>query len=199
MTTPSLPTETSPPETRPGFGERLSAIRVEGRARSERDRAHRSANDMLRTQELMRSFAFLADVEQAAVTLLEDLALELPVTAKVARTVFDGRYQVFLRFEETLRDRDGQTLRAFSRVALLLEPKARDGRFSVECRSTVRSRDLSGDAVTVDMDAAGLERLRALFETRALAFAQHYFESSPYTRVSETDVDGSWLRDSLDT
>jgi hypothetical protein len=36
-------------------------------------------------------------------------------------------------------------------------------------------------------------------ETRALGFAQHYFENGPYTNTPHASVAGSWMRDSLDS
>jgi hypothetical protein len=193
MTTRTL----SPDTVNSPFVERLLAIREEGKARTERRRQHESAKDVLRSQKFIHSYAFLADVEKAGLALLEELSEELPAEAKITRTFFDGRYHLVMRLEERLRDRDGEVSNRFSRMSFLLSPQAEDGRFEVETRATVRSRDLEGDRYEIPMTDAGLTDLAAFLETRLLAFAQSYFETSGFSRVIEERPDVSWISDSL--
>lgn len=179
------------------FGERLSAIRLQGKEATQARRAHQSAADVLRSQELVASYAFLGQVERAVIALFEDLAPELPSAPKIARSFFDGRYQVELRFDEDLRDRQGNRTRRFSRMAFLISPDAHQGRFTVESRATARSRDLESEAWMVDMGPEGLTSLEAFLETRVLAFAQRLFEAGELTPAGDAAPDVSWIEDAL--
>lgn len=202
-TTPSLHDEGRHAARSP-FTERLLAIRAQGSEASARRARARSAADVLASQELMQSYDFLESVEADAVALLEDLAAELPASAKLSRTFFDGRYQIVLGLEEARGEAgaegQGAAGRSFSRLALLLLPQRKTGRFELEARMTVRNRDLEGMVAAADMDDAGRKRLADVIETCVLAFAQRWFEGG---NVKRPDPAGTrppvdWMKRSLD-
>ena len=177
---------TTPRLDRAAFGRRLTQIRAEGLARREQVRHARSSTELLRSQKMMGAFAFLDEVDELALECLDQMAGELSGSPKVSRTVFDGRYMAVLRHDEHLADPSGMRGRFFTRLAFLLEPHHDDDTFAIEVRATVRGRDITGGHFTVSMnDDDALARLAAFIETRALAFAQRYFESEGFTAIAD--------------
>ena len=95
------PRSLQPSTTQSPFIERLLAIRAEGVARTQRRRDLESALDARRSEELVHAYGFLDQVEAAAHALLDEISEELPRSARVTRTFFDGRYHLVLRLDET--------------------------------------------------------------------------------------------------
>ena len=66
---------------------------------------------------------------------------------------------------------------SFSRLTIFMALDTEAGQATLECRRTVRNRDLESDRVTVSMTAESLTGLEARIETWFLEFAEAYFGS----------------------
>jgi hypothetical protein len=76
----------------------------------------------------------------------------------------------------TAADEQRLTRADYSRIDFELRIDTESGRADLTCRSTIRSRDRRTEQVSLELDAAGVERASAWFETMLLAFGQQYFE-----------------------
>jgi len=170
------------PAKRQRFGLRLEAIRDASRLRDAARATERSEEQMRKSACMVRALDYLEEVELAIRAVLDHLGGELPSPPTLSRSTFDGRYQIAVRLDEPLTDRDGRKGRYFTRLSFLLEPRAEDNRFVIEVRSTVRERDQAGDRLEIDMTAEGLDELKVFAEARALAFAESYFSDTELSR-----------------
>ena len=64
---------------------------------------------------------------------------------------------------------------SFSRLTIFMALDTESGQATLECRRTVRNRDLESDRVTVPMTAEGSASLDARIEAWFLEFAEAYF------------------------
>jgi hypothetical protein len=89
-----------------------------------------------------------------------------------------------LRLDEQLVDGDGRLGSYFSRLVFLLDPHSSEGTFGIQCRKTIRNRDLETCSHATTMDAVGRLELDSFIETQFLSFAEGYFGETNLTRPS---------------
>jgi hypothetical protein len=153
------------------FLSRLQAIRQD----ADRRQAQRRRVDAVleRSEGWIRTCGFRDSLEQLVSARVDELSDEAPGFI-LSRSCFDGRYMLAVR--QVHRDGvDGRS--SFSRLTIFMALDTASGQATLECRRTVRNRDLEADRVTVPMTPESLQGLEARIESWFLEFAEAYFGS----------------------
>ncbi|MFT7461937.1 MAG: hypothetical protein ACI9EF_000271 [Pseudohongiellaceae bacterium] len=159
------------------FKARLKQIRDDSERRSEASHKARSHEDMERSQKTFDGFEFREKVE----AIIEELAAGFCAEAsgfELSRGFYEGKYQLALRLEEPLTADDGSTENYFSRLVFLLDPHIEDDILEVQCRKTIRNRDLESTSHSYHMVISDLESIEKYIENQFVSFAESYFDSS---------------------
>lgn len=165
------------------FRDKLKQIRDASQKRSEASHKVRSEADIQRSQLTVAAFEYREQLETVIDDFVENFLTEAPGFA-LTRGFFEGKYMLALRFDEQLIDGDGQIGGYFSRLMFLLDPHGNEGTFGIQCRKTIRNRDLETSSHATTMDAAGRTELESFIETQFLTFAEGYFGETNLTRPS---------------
>ena len=163
------------------FKARLKQIRDASERRSEASHKARSDEDMERSQKTFQGFEFREKVE----AVIEELATGFIAEAsgfELSRGFYEGKYMLALRLEEPLTGSDGTTENYFSRLVFLLDPHIEDDVFQVQCRKTIRNRDLEATIHVAHMVSADLASIAEFLELQFVSFAEAYFDSSETLR-----------------
>ena len=166
------------------FKDKLRKIRETSAKRSEVQLRLRSDEDLQRSQRTVHAFEFRESVEAVIEDFAKNLSAEVPGFV-LTRGFFEGKYMLALRLDEELRDDQGRPQRAFSRLMFLLDPHADDGRFVVQAKKTIRSRDLETGSTTGTMSPEGQAEFARFVEAQYLDFAESYFGEPKPTGVSD--------------
>ena len=169
--------------TRTPFPDRLSAIRLSAGQETARNEHRRRNAERLTLQRRVAGLEFVERVEADIQAMLDDLVTELGLTPRRVHRLFDGRFQVGLRWDDPASEDDPRAGPQRSRVTLLLDPRSDDGRFHLEMRATVRGRDLPSDVLEVAVDAEGRQALGAFVQERLLTLARAYLGGRSLSRA----------------
>lgn len=154
------------------FKDRLRQIRDASAKQNQIQLRLRTDEDVMRSQKTVQAFEFRERVEGVIEEYAHSFQSEAPGFV-LTRGFFEGKYMLALRFDEAS---DEGVHRSFSRLLFLLDPHSGDDTFNVQCKKTIRDRDVDSQLVTVPMADEGLETLGGFVETHFLDFAERYFE-----------------------
>lgn len=163
------------------FQDKLKEIRDQSARRNEASHKVRSLEDMARSQKTVRAFEYREKVEQVIEDLVANFVLEAPGFV-LSRGFFEGKYMLALRTDEQLMDENGRVGHYFSRVIFLLAPHSEDDSFEIQCRKTIRNRDMETQSRTAAMATEALPEISEFIEEQFLGFARVYFGETPLTR-----------------
>jgi len=156
------------------FKARLKQIRDASERRTEASQKARSSEDMQRAQKTFQGFEFREKVE----AIIEELAEGFSGEAggfELSRGFYESKYMLALRLDERLTSGDGDKGNYFSRIVFLLDPHIADDAFEVECRKTIRNRDLETTTHAAHMVTDDLTSIAGFLEDQFVAFAEGYF------------------------
>ena len=173
------PTTSAPMSNR--FKQKLKQIRDDSLRRAEVSHKARTEEDLFRSQKTVASFEFRERVE----AVIEDFVTNFQAEAEgfvLTRGFFEGKYMLAMRLDEELVDESGKADSYYSRLVFLLDPHSDDGSFSVECRKTIRNRDLETLSKTGHMDGADHDEYARFVEQMFVGFAEAYFADTDLTR-----------------
>lgn len=163
------------------FKQKLKQIRDDSLRRAEVSHKARTEEDIFRSQKTVAAFEFRERVE----AVIEDFVTNFRAEAAgfvLNRGFFEGKYMLAMRLDEELLDEDGKPGSYYSRLVFLLDPHSDDGSFSVQCRKTIRNRDLETTSVSGLMDAEAQATYAKFVEQQFLTFAEAYFADTDLTR-----------------
>jgi len=163
------------------FKARLKQIRDASERRSEASHRARSDEDLERSQKTFQGFEFREKVE----AIIEELSTGFIAEAsgfELSRGFYEGKYKLALRLEEPLTGNDGSTENYFSRLVFLLDPHTDDDAIQVQCRKTIRNRDLEAATLGAHMVTEELATIEEFLEGQFVSFAEAYFDSSESLR-----------------
>ena len=165
------------------FRDKLKKIRDASQARSEASHRARTQEDIDRSEKTVRAFEYRESVEAVIEELVRNFQAEAPGFV-LTRGFFEGKYMLALRLDEQLLDTNGRVDSYFSRLMFLLDPHSSDNTFGVQCRKTIRNRDMDtlshGGAMTDDEQAG----FAGFIEEQFVSFAEAYFGDTSLTRPS---------------
>jgi len=165
------------------FQDKLKQIRDASQKRSEISHKVRAEADIHRSQLTVASFEFREQLESVIEEFVENFLTAAPGFV-LTRGFFEGKYMLAMRLEENLMDASGQVDGYFSRLMFLLDPHSVDHRMGLQCRKTIRNRDLETSNLVANMDSEGQQQLSDFIETQFVAFAEGYFGETHLTRPS---------------
>ena len=174
------PNETSIPMSS-RFKDKLKQIRDASQKRSEISQKERSEEDLHRSEKTVRAFEFRERVEEVIEELVKNFQQEAPGFV-LTRGFYEGKYMLALRLDEQLQDPAGQQDQYFSRVMFLLDPNSEDVSFGVQCRKTIRNRDVETTSHRGPMDREQIGEFSDFIEAQFIAFAEAYFGDTTLTR-----------------
>jgi hypothetical protein len=163
------------------FQDKLREIRDAGERRSEASHKERSLEDMARSQKTVAAFEYRERVEKVIEDLVTNFLDEAPGFV-LSRGFFEGKYMLALRFDESLTDDEGRGGHSYSRLMLLLAPHSEDDSFEIQCRKTIRNRDVETQSATAPMTIDALPEHASFIEDQFLSFARVYFGETPISR-----------------
>ncbi|MCB9898977.1 MAG: hypothetical protein H6825_13310 [Planctomycetes bacterium] len=166
------------------FRDKLKKIRDASQARSEASHKARTQEDIDRTEKTVRAFEYREEIEAVIEELVRNFQAEAPDFV-LTRGFFEGKYMLALRLDEQLLDANGRIDSYFSRLMLLLDPHTNENTFGVQCRKTIRNRDLETTVHADRMDEAAKEGFGRFIEEQFLTFAEGYFGDTTLTRPSK--------------
>ncbi|HTE06299.1 MAG TPA: hypothetical protein VK824_08900, partial [Planctomycetota bacterium] len=100
----------------------------------------------------------------------------------LTRGFFEGKYMLALRLDEELLNAEGRAGRYFSRLLFLLDPHPDDGRFVMQCKKTIRNRDLETETNAGTMSAESRTGFAGFIEAQFIDFAEHYFGENSFSK-----------------
>jgi len=163
------------------FKDKLKKIRDASAKRSEIHLRLRSDEDLVRSQRTVHAFEFREGVEAVIEDFVKNFQSEAPGFV-LTRGFFEGKYMLALRLDEELVNSEGRTGRYFSRLLFLLDPHPDDDRFVMQCKKTIRNRDLETDAHSGHMTPESQAEFSGFIEAQFLDFAEHYFGESSFSK-----------------
>ncbi len=166
-----------------GFKDKLKKIRDASAKRSEIHLRLRSEEDLIRSQRTVHAFEFREGLEAVIEEFVKNFQAEAPGFV-LTRGFFEGKYMLALRLDEELVNSEGRTGKYFSRLLFLLDPHTEDDRFVMQCKKTIRNRDLDSDSHQGTMTPAGQTEFAAFIEAQFLVFAERYFGESSFSKPS---------------
>lgn len=156
------------------FKARLKQIRDASERRTEASQKARSSEDMQRSQKTFQGFEFREKVEAVIEELAEGFSGEAG-GFELSRGFYESKYMLALRLDERLTSEDGDKGSYFSRIVFLLDPHIADDSFEVECRKTIRNRDIETTSHAAHMVTDDLASIAGFLEDQFVAFAEGYF------------------------
>ncbi|RKY20347.1 MAG: hypothetical protein DRQ55_07885 [Planctomycetota bacterium] len=163
------------------FQDKLKEIRDAGVRRSEASHKERNLEDMARSQKTVAAFEYRERVEQTIEELVANFLGEVPGFV-LSRGFFEGKYMLALRLDEPSGDLD-EGAHSYSRLMFLLAPHSEDNSFEIQCRKTVRNRDVETQSHSGPMTLDGLPTHSAFIEEQFLGFARVYFGDTPQAKA----------------
>ena len=163
------------------FKDKLKAMRDASTAKSKRSDKARKEEDRSRSERTAKGFEFRERVEGLIEEFAQNLEAEAPGFA-LSRGFYESKYMLALRLNEELADADGLVDRYFSRLMFLLSPDLDEQQFHLQCRKTIRNRDLESASLEQPMTEVGLVAVSTFIETQFIAFAEAYFAQNALTR-----------------
>jgi len=163
------------------FQNKLKEIRDAGSRRSEELQKVRSSIGIERSLKTVHGFEYRERVEGVIEELVAGFQ-EAAIGFELSRGFYEGKYMLALRHVDAHADEKTASTShgAFSRVIFLLAPHSEDDTFEIQCRKTIRDRDLETLSVTVPMGDESFGRIGEFIEGQFLTFAESYFaESDP--------------------
>lgn len=165
------------------FKDKLRQIRDAGARRSEISHRARTEEDLQRSQKTVQAFEFRESVEAVIEEMVKNFTAEAPGFV-LTRGFFEGKYMLALRLDEQLLDERGEPDSYFSRLMFLLAPDSDSHVFSVQCRKTIRNRDLETLSHSAPMEATEMPSFSNFIEEQFIGFAEGYFGETSLTRPS---------------
>lgn len=163
------------------FKDKLKKIRDASAKRSEIHLRLRTDEDLVRSQRTVQAFEFRESIEAVIEEFVRNFQSEAPGFV-LTRGFFEGKYMLALRLDEELLNGEGRSGRYFSRLLFLLDPHPDDGRFGMQCKKTIRNRDLESDAHAGTMTPESRPDFAAFIEAQFLDFAEHYFGENSFSK-----------------
>lgn len=159
------------------FQDKLKEIRDASSRQSEALQKVRNSADLERSLKTVHGFEYREKVE----SVIEDLGTGFHEEApgfELTRGFFEGKYMLALRHVEELVVAGERGHHAFSRISFLLAPHSEDDTFEIQCRKTIRDRDLETQTLTVPMEESSFDALSLFIEEQFLVFAKGYFNEN---------------------
>ena len=163
------------------FKDKLKEIRDASTRRSEAVSKERSADEIHRSQKTVMAFDYRERVERVIDELVAGFLVEAP-SFTLSRGFFEGKYMLALRLDERLMDQQGEVDNYYSRIMFLLAPHSEDDSFGIQCRKTIRNKDLETHSSACPMTDQALPDLAGFIEEHFLIFARGYFGETPLSR-----------------
>jgi hypothetical protein len=165
------------------FKDKLRKIRDASAKRGEIHLKLRSEEDLIRSQRTVHAFEFRESIEAVIEEFVRNFQAEAPGFV-LTRGFFEGKYMLALRLDEELVDAGGKAARYFSRLLFLLDPHANEDQFLMQCKKTIRNRDLESESRSGPMTTDAQSDFADFIEAQFLTFAEHYFTQHALTRSS---------------
>jgi hypothetical protein len=108
---------------------------------------------------------------------IDRFLVELPAFAR-SKGFYEGKYCIAVMADELLVDRLGGMDKYFSRISFLLDPCGEEETFMVQCKRTVRERDLETTRFSQSFLITDMSDVRLFVEQQFLEFAETYFTPS---------------------
>jgi hypothetical protein len=163
------------------FRTKLKQIRDASKQRSDISHRVRAEADIHRSQATVASFEYRERLEAVIEEFVDNFLTEAPGFV-LNRGFFEGKYMLAMRLDEQLIDNDGEVDQYFSRLMFLLAPHSEEAEFAMQCRKTIRNRDVETTNQSAPMDSAGTKILSSFIEEQFVAFAEAYFGESHLSR-----------------
>jgi len=152
------------------FPTRLAAIRKDADRRQAEAQSRRVEAVLERSEDWIRTCGFRDELQQSVADRVAELAVAAPGFV-LSQSCFDGRYMLAARQVES----ESGTEASFSRLTILMALDTESGEATLECRRTVRNRDLATDRVTVPLTDQSLAKLEGRIEAWFVEFAEAWF------------------------
>jgi len=165
------------------FKDKLRQIRDAGARRSEISHKTRTEEDLQRSRETVKAFEFREGIEAIIEDMVTNFQAEAPGFV-LTRGFYEGKYMLALRLDEKLLDEKGEPDSYYSRLMFLLAPESTSHVFSVQCRKTIRNRDLETVGHVAPMESTEMASFSEFIEEQFIAFAEGYFGETTLTRPS---------------
>ena len=156
------------------FTDKLKAIRDACVTRSAEDAQVRKQAEAARSERTSRGIEFRERLETVIDEFTKSWQTEAP-SFELKRGFFEGKYMLALRAGDEPDDGALSTDRAYSRLMFLLSPDLEEDLLQLQCRKTIRDRDLDSASVTQPMTEVGLVALTNFVEAQFVEFAERYF------------------------
>jgi len=163
------------------FRDKLKQIRDASQKRSAQSHRERTEEDIHRSQQTVAAFEFREQLEVVIDEFVANFLTEAPGFT-LTRGFFEGKYMLSLRLEEQLLDQNGHLDGYFSRLMFLLDPRSAAREFAIQCRKTIRNKDMETTNLLSTMDPPGRTALGEFIEAQFLAFAEAYFGETNLSR-----------------
>ena len=154
------------------FPTRLAAIRKDADRRTAEAQVRRVEAVLERSDDWIRSCSFRDQLQKLVADRVAELAEAAPGFV-LSKSCFDGRYMLAARQV----DHDAGSESSFSRLTILMALDTESGQATLECRRTVRNRDLPADRLAVPLTPESLAGLDARIEAWFVEFAEASFAS----------------------
>lgn len=165
------------------FKDKLKKIRDASIKRNEISQRSRSDEEIHRSEKTVRSFEFREAIESFIEELVKNFQSEAPGFV-LTRGFFEGKYMLAFRLDEQLMDTEGKVDSYFSRLMFLLDPHSDENSFEIQCRKTIRNKDLETTSQAGQMLDDALATYTDFIEAQFVAFAEGYFGETSLTKPS---------------
>lgn len=158
------------------FQERLRQIREEKDRESKQRREQDTVAEHERLARLELRFERRERIEKMIEGYGDKFIAEVPAFSR-AKSFFEGKYKIEVHNDDLLLDAAGHLTKYFSRITFLLDTQPNQGAIHIQCKKTVRNRDLDSTLSVLEMPAGALEAVEAFVEEQYVEFADAYFSS----------------------
>ncbi|MFO0982237.1 MAG: hypothetical protein U1E76_10960 [Planctomycetota bacterium] len=166
------------------FSKRLQDIReAKKRQPAPKQPSAKNLKDLIRETNLTeKCFAYREQVQKIIEECIDRFLGEAPSFTK-SKGFYEGKYCISIMADELLVDRHGEMDKHFSRISFLLDPCGEEETFMVQCKKTVRQRDLETSRFSQSFLITDMKEVRQFVEGQFFEFAESYFTPSGLSPV----------------
>lgn len=165
------------------FTQVLAAIRKQKAMQSQNP----SQNKALECESVVRCLACREQM-QDTIERCHRGFIEVAPMFSLDKSFYDGRYVLSSAIDEGLVDANGRQGHFFSRITFLLAPRLADELFEVECKLTVRSREMSAAQCVVRFADREIQEFHRFVQDQFCRFAETYFAKDGSRPAPRTDA-----------
>jgi len=159
------------------FAKKLNEIR-ETKRNQPVPKKSTGGKDILKATSLTeKCFAYRERVQGIIEEFIDRFLAELPAFGR-SKGFYEGKYCIAVMADELLVDRQGGMDKYFSRISFLLDPCGEEETFMVQCKRTVRERDLETSRFSQSFLITDMSDVHKFIEQQFLEFAEAYFTPS---------------------